>query len=170
MVGRRKISVPPCWAWCQITVGTSPANLYSSTAVRTCSVCPNCMLLEHKPIIVIGADEIGAGIAHRLEREGARLALLAVPPDYNTIEAAVEAAVKQLGGVYALINNLLPIPALAPLESQTGAMFGDVFARVQATVRAMQPVMPFMRDAGEGRIVNVGHRYGEGVNEGITAY
>jgi 3-oxoacyl-[acyl-carrier protein] reductase len=128
------------------------------------------MLLEHKPIIVVGADEIGAGIAHRLEREGARLALLAVPPDYNTIEAAVEAAVKQLGGVYALINNLLPIPALAPLESQTGAMFGDAFARVQATVRAMQTVMPFMRDAGEGRIVNVGHRYGEGVNEGITAY
>src|SRR5438552_2056587 len=68
MVGQRKISVPPCWAWCQITVGTSPASLYSSTAVRTCSGYTNCMLLEHKPIIVIGADETGARLGSLSDR------------------------------------------------------------------------------------------------------
>jgi 3-oxoacyl-[acyl-carrier protein] reductase len=127
------------------------------------------LLLDRKPIIVIGADEIGTGIARRLAREGARLAVLD-ESDSRTIETAVESSARQLGGVYALINNLLPTPALAPLESQTGVMFAAAFARVQAVVCAMQTVMPFMRDAGGGRIVNVGHRYGESVNEGLAAY
>jgi NAD(P)-dependent dehydrogenase (short-subunit alcohol dehydrogenase family) len=151
------------------------------------------LLLDHKPIIVIGADEIGAGIARRLAREGARIAVLdedpdrahavadtssgdravasfAMSADYRAIETAVETAAKRLGGVYALINNLLPTPALAPLEEQTTALFSHVFARVQATVCAMQTAMPYMRDAGEGRIVIVGHRYGEVVSEGLAAY
>ena len=126
-------------------------------------------LLDRKSIIVIGADEIGTGIAQRLKREGARLAVLD-ETDHRVIAAAIETAVQQLGGVYALINNLLPSPALAPLESQTGAIFGDAFARVQAAVCAMQAAMPFMRDAGGGRIVNVGHHYGESANEGVAAY
>ncbi len=149
-------------------------------------------LLDRKPIIVIGADEIGAGIARRLKREGARLAVLdedpgrahalaaalsnsaaeafAVPADYRSIGVAIDSAAKRSGGVYALINNLLPTPALAPLEEQTGAMFAQAFARVQATVCAMQTALSFMREAGEGRIVNVGHRYGESANEGVAAY
>jgi NAD(P)-dependent dehydrogenase (short-subunit alcohol dehydrogenase family) len=149
-------------------------------------------LLDRKAIIVIGADEIGAGIARRLAREGVRLAVLdenpasahalattlsddgaevfALPVDYRSIRAAVDSAVVRLGGVYALINNLLPRPALAPFEEQTGAAFGEAFARVQAAVSAMQAVMTSMRDAGEGRIVNIGHRYGESVNEGLGAY
>jgi 3-oxoacyl-[acyl-carrier protein] reductase len=149
-------------------------------------------LLDRKSIIVIGADEIGAGIARRLACEGAGVAVLdeepgraqalaatlseggaeafMVPADYRSIRAAVDSAATRLGGVYALINNLLPQPALAPLEEQTGAMLGEAFARVQAAVCAMQTVMPFMRDAGEGRIVNVGHRYGDSVNEGVAAY
>ena len=126
-------------------------------------------LLQQKPIVVIGSDEIGVGIARRLEREGARLAVLDAIPD-RSIGAAVDNAAKQLGGIYALINNLLPTPALAPLEQQTGAMFADAFARVEAVVQAMQAAMPFMREAGEGRIVNVGHHYGEAVNEGLAAY
>ena len=150
-------------------------------------------LLDRKSIIVIGADEIGAGIARHLAREGARLAVLdedsrradvlagalagddraqvfALPTDYRRIGAAVDLAVTRLGGVYALINNLLPMPALAPLGEQRSAMFGEAFARVHSAVCAMQTVMPFMREACEGRIVNIGHRYGESVNEGVAAY
>jgi len=126
-------------------------------------------LLHQRSVIVIGADEIGAGIARRLEREDARVVVLDEPPD-RAIGAAVDNAARQLGGVYALINNLLPTPALAPLEQQTGAMFASAFARIEAVVSAMQAAMPFMRDTGEGRIVNVGHHYGEAVNEGIAAY
>ncbi len=149
-------------------------------------------LLDRKPIVVIGADKIGAGIVRRLAREGARLAVLderadranalaaqlshewvtalAVPTDYHAIGVAVDNAARQLGGVFALITNLLPSPALAPLEQQTGEVFADAFSRVAAVVSAMQAAMPHMREAGEGRIVNVGHHYGAAVNEGIAAY
>ena len=149
-------------------------------------------LLHDKPIIVIGADEIGAGITLRLAREGARVALLdenairldaiasslasagpevfGMTVDYRAIVAAVENATARLGGVYALINNVLPAPALASLEQQTAEMFSDAFARVQVAVCAMQTTMKHMRAAGEGRIVNIGHRYGEAVNEGLAAY
>jgi 3-oxoacyl-[acyl-carrier protein] reductase len=149
-------------------------------------------LLDRKPLIVIGADEIGAGIARRLAREGARLAVLdespdrvhalattlsgdgsdvlALPTDYRSIDSAVLEVATRLGGAHALINNLLPQPALAPFEEQTVGTFGAAFARVQAMASAMQAAMTFMRDAGGGRIVNVGHRYGENVNEGCAAY
>jgi 3-oxoacyl-[acyl-carrier protein] reductase len=149
-------------------------------------------LLEGKPIIVIGMDEIGAGVAHRLAREGARLALLdddpgrahsiasaltscgaevfALPLNYASASASVDAAATRLGGVYALINNVLPTPALASLEQQTTDMFAAAFARVQAAVCAMIAVFKYMREAGEGKIVNIGHRYGENINEGLAAY
>ena len=149
-------------------------------------------LLSGKSIIVIGVDEIGAGIARRLAREGAQIGVLdqdlseaqalaatlsdggdgvfALPADYHSIGAAVESAASRLGGVYALINNLLPMPSLAPVEEQTSVMFNEAFTRLRATVSAMQTVMTFMRAAGEGRIVNIGHRYGENVNEGMAAY
>ena len=152
-------------------------------------------LLDRKVIIVIGIDDIGAGISRRLAREGARVALLdddtgrartiaaelaseggeafETKIDYRSavsIASAVTQATERFGGVYALINNVLPAPALAPLERQTAAHFEDAFARVQAAVAAMQAVVSFMREAGEGRIVNVGHRYGENVNEGLAAY
>jgi NAD(P)-dependent dehydrogenase (short-subunit alcohol dehydrogenase family) len=149
-------------------------------------------LLDRKSVILIGADEIGVGISRRFAREGARLGVLdeepekahalvtalsvdgteafALSADCRSIRAAVETAVARLGGVYALVNNLLPMPTLAPLEEQMSTTFGDAFARVQAAVCAMQTVMPFMRDAGEGRIVNVGHRYGESVSEGMAAF
>lgn len=149
-------------------------------------------LLLDKAIIVLGIDEIGAGIARRLAREGARIALLdeqlerartvaaeiaadvhSLQVDYestDSIRSAIRDAAAQLGGIYGLINNVLPMPALAPLERQTMATFDDSFGRVQVAATAMQVAVKFMQQAGEGRIVNVGHRYGEGVNEGLAAY
>ncbi len=149
-------------------------------------------LLLGKGVIVLGIDEIGAGIAKRLAREGARIVLLdeqlerarvvaadiaadvcSLQVDYGSLDAvrsSVVEAAAQLEGVYGLINNVLPMPALAPLEQQTDAMFDDAFGRVQVAATAMQVAVSFMQQAGEGRIVNVGHRYGEGVNEGLAAY
>ena len=132
-------------------------------------------ILDSKVIIVLGTDEIGAGIARRLAREGARVAVMdhdagrasdvgaelanegaeafATKVDYSSaasIAAAVAQVVTQCGNVYALINNVLPVPTPAPLELQTGAMFYDAFARVRTAVSAMQAVVPSMREAGRG--------------------
>lgn len=155
-------------------------------------------LLDHKTVILVGADAIGAGAAMSLAREGADVAILdediagaqaisnvlasehrrsfAAPVAFSgeesaiSISTAVKRVADRFGGVHVLINNVLPLPAVAPFEEQTSDLFAAAFARVQAAVFAMQAVMPFMRSAGGGRIINIGHRYGESVNEGIAAY
>lgn len=149
--------------------------------------------LQGKHVLVVGADAIGRGIAIRFAREGARLAILdptlALAQEVaDTIEASggcavafagafdahigptLQIAIAVLGGVDVLINNVLPMPVIAPLEEQSTDAFNEAFARVQAAVSAMQASLPAMQHAGGGRIVNVGHRYGEGVNEALAAY
>lgn len=149
--------------------------------------------LQGKHVLVLGADAIGRGIAIRFAREGARLAILdptlALAQEVaDTIEASggcaiafvgafdaqvgptLQTAIAALGGVDVLVNNVLPMPVIAPLEEQSADAFNDAFARIQAAVCAMQAALPAMQQAGGGRIVNVGHRYGEGVNEALAAY
>jgi NAD(P)-dependent dehydrogenase (short-subunit alcohol dehydrogenase family) len=82
----------------------------------------------------------------------------------------VRRAIAELGGLHVLVTNVLPPPTVAPLDAQPAAAFGDAFARVQAAVAAMQAALPHLRAAGGGRVINVGHRYGEDVNDGIAAY
>ena len=149
--------------------------------------------MQNKKALVLGADAIGHGIAIRFAREGARVAVL--DPDASlaeelaqTIRASggdalgfttpfnetageiITAAIAQLGGLDVLVNNVLPIPAIGPLERQPAANFAEVFACIQAAVAAMQAALPALQSAGGGRIINIGHRYGEGVNEGLAAY
>ncbi|MGP3792601.1 SDR family NAD(P)-dependent oxidoreductase [Pseudomonas sp. B392_1p] len=147
----------------------------------------------NKNALILGADTIGQGIAIRFAREGARVAVL--DPDASVAEelahairasggqalafatpmnetagASVTAAIAQLGGLDVLVNNVLPIPSIGPLESQSAASFTEAFTCIQAAVAAMQAALPAMQNAGGGRIINIGHRYGEGVNEGLAAY
>jgi len=150
-------------------------------------------VLADKRILVLGADAIGRGIALRFAREGASVAVLdgelaaaqstadaigaaggrafaGIAPWDASVGAAVQRAVTQLGGLQVLVLNVLPTPVVAPFEAHPAEAFGMAFARVQAAAAAMQAALPHLRASGGGRIINVGHRYGEGVNEGIAAY
>lgn len=69
-----------------------------------------------------------------------------------------------------LVVNPLPSPVIGPLEVQSAAAFADAFSRVQSAVAAMQAALPALQESGNGRIIIVGHRYGESVNDGIAAY
>lgn len=149
--------------------------------------------LIDKRALVLGVDTIGSGIAVRFAREGAALAILdadlaAATATAHTVRAAggnahalgvqwsgniggaVTDAIGALGGLDVLVVNVLPQPVIGPLETQSAAIFADAFARVQAAVAAMQAALPAMQKAGSGRIIVVGHRYGENVNDGIAAY
>jgi NAD(P)-dependent dehydrogenase (short-subunit alcohol dehydrogenase family) len=144
--------------------------------------------LQDRTTLVIGADAIGRGIAIRFAQEGARLAVadadlvraqavaaeipgaLALgidPDDAKSFAAAAARTTEAFGGLHVLANNPLPPVAVAPLEDQD---FAPALAAVRAAGLAMQAAFPFMREAGWGRIVNVGHRYGETVGEAIGAY
>lgn len=148
--------------------------------------------LTNKRALVLGLDAIGSGIAVRFAREGAALAILdadlaaaeataktirdaggnaqAIAASWNeTIGGAVTDAIGALGGLDVLVINPLPAPVTGPLETQSAA-FAEAFMRVQAAVAAMQAALPAMQQAGSGRIVVIGHRYGENVNDAIAAY
>ena len=147
--------------------------------------------LDAKTAVILGGDAIGAGVARRFAREGARVAVLdlsraaaeaavaAIPgglglvlagPDARAMEAAFDAVARQLGPVQILVNNPLPPPVVAPLEAQAPAAFAEAFDTVRFAAMAMQAAFPQMRAQGWGRIVNIGHRYGECVGEAIAPY
>jgi 3-oxoacyl-[acyl-carrier protein] reductase len=147
---------------------------------------------DKKRAIVFGVDAIGRGIAQRLAREGVAVALIdaeiaeaeATAQDirrvggraisssvaWDAVHGAVEHVVDQLGGLDILVNNVLPQPHIGSLEEQPPAAFATSLGRVHAAAAAMQAALPHMRAAGGGRIINVGHRYGENINDGIAAY
>jgi NAD(P)-dependent dehydrogenase (short-subunit alcohol dehydrogenase family) len=148
--------------------------------------------MTEKRALVFGADAIGGGIAIRFAREGAAIAIIdtnvAVAEEaaqtirseggkaqtfaasHENIASVVTEAVRALGGLDVLVVNALPSPVIGPLEVQSAAAFTDAFARVQAAVLAMQAALPALQASGNGRIIIVGHRYGESVNDGIAAY
>lgn len=114
--------------------------------------------LAGRRALIMGADEIGRGIAKRFARAGA------------AVSVADTAAADALTGLDVLVLNTLGAPALAPFEGQSEATFADALASVAAAADAMRVAAPQMRDRGGGRIILIGHRYGESVNEGLAPY
>jgi 3-oxoacyl-[acyl-carrier protein] reductase len=144
--------------------------------------------LEDRTAVVFGLDAIGQGIARRFAGEGARLALIDAdlaaaeavagdlpgtialgvdPHDAASFNDAVATAAGRLGGVHVLLNNPLGAAAIGSLETQS---FDAALDAVKAAAFAMQAAFPYFRDQAWGRIVNVGHRYGESVGEAIAPY
>jgi NAD(P)-dependent dehydrogenase (short-subunit alcohol dehydrogenase family) len=114
--------------------------------------------LAGKNALIVGVDEIGRGIAKRFAREGALVSLTDAMD--NEAPAALD----------ILVLNVLGAPALAAFEAQAPAAFDTALQHVSAAARMMQAAAPAMRARGGGRIILVGHRYGETVGEGIGPY
>jgi NAD(P)-dependent dehydrogenase (short-subunit alcohol dehydrogenase family) len=147
--------------------------------------------LTGKIALVLGADSIGRGIALRLAREGAVVGILDADaaraqavageigggalgqefvPDAGGVQAAIEALIGRLGGAHILVCNTLPGANPASLEDQDAAAFGDALAAVGLAAAAMRAVFPTFSAQRWGRIITIGHRYGETVNEAIGPY
>lgn len=115
------------------------------------------MELTAKRALIVGNDEIGQGIAERFRRAGAQVTILDVndaPP----------------GDADILVVNSLGYAHVAPLEAQTDDAFSAAMAAVTKAASAMRAVLPHMRERNWGRIVLIGHRYGESVSEGLGPY
>ena len=87
-----------------------------------------------------------------------------------TIGELVSGAAGDLGRLDVLVCNLLPSSHACPLADLDDASMDDALASVRATLAAMRAALPWLRDSGRGRIVIVGHRYGESVSESLGAY
>jgi NAD(P)-dependent dehydrogenase (short-subunit alcohol dehydrogenase family) len=131
-------------------------------------------------LVTGGSDGLGAAVCARLVREGARVALcarnperleatasalraaggevLAVPADVSRapeLEHFIHAASEKWGRVDALVNNA-GTAAARPFATVTDAEWeADLQLKLFAAVRASRLVLPRMRAAGGGAILNV---------------
>ncbi|AGC42979.1 3-oxoacyl-ACP reductase [Myxococcus stipitatus DSM 14675] len=137
--------------------------------------------LSGKVVLVTGSsDGLGAAVARRLVREGARVALcargaerleataaalradggdvLAMPADVSKayeLEHFVDAAQARWGRVDGLVNNA-GSAAGKPFASVTDAEWeADLQLKLFAAVRAARHVLPHLSASGGGSIVNV---------------
>ena len=91
---------------------------------------------------------------------GAVVAVQADVTDSDDRERIVAACVERFGAVDVLVNNA-GVTATAPLLDYDVDSWRTVFAtHVEAGFFLAQRVIPVMRDAGWGRIVNIGSVYG----------
>jgi NAD(P)-dependent dehydrogenase (short-subunit alcohol dehydrogenase family) len=139
-------------------------------------------LKDRVAVMVGGADEVRGGIARKFLAEGAQVAFLndtgardgetvngvsVLSVDLGerpAVKAALAEIVKRLGGLHILVNDTLPPPAFAPIESKTGEEIGRALEGVRAAIVATQAILPHFRSQLWGRIINVGSRFGETMN------
>jgi len=152
---------------------------------------------EQVAIVTGGAQGIGFGIAERLGREGARIvlldinakglaaaeralagqriAVLALPTDV-TAEAQVHAAVAQALDACRRIDVLVTAAGITgqtnvPTDQVDPADFDRVMAlNVRGMFLCIRAVLPAMRKANYGRIVNIASVAGKEGNAGMLAY
>ncbi len=132
-------------------------------------------------LVTGGSEGIGKAAAAELAREGARVAICArrpevleaaaaeiraqsggevipVPADVrkpDEIARCIETVREKLGPVTRLINNA-GTSAAGPFESvDDEGWYADLDLKLMAAVRTIRLVVPMMRAAGGGRIVNI---------------
>jgi NAD(P)-dependent dehydrogenase (short-subunit alcohol dehydrogenase family) len=132
-------------------------------------------LAGRRAVVTGAARGIGRAIAERLAGEGARVALIDVRADDLVTTAAgldapavvadladpdearqsVAEAADALGGLDILVNNA-GILLMAPLLEITVEDWDRTFAvNVRSMLCTMQAAVPFMQEAGGGKIVNM---------------
>ena len=137
--------------------------------------------LKGKPVLVMASGAgIGLGVAREFAREGARVMLFDKSEDFlkqakeqileesknqvgytigditkkKDIETVVHNTVRAYGSIYALFNNTGGPPAGTFDKFDDEAWQNAFELTMLAYVRTIRAVLPVMREAGTGRIVN----------------
>lgn len=152
------------------------------------------MDLQGKTVIVTGASRgIGAASAQAFAEAGANVVLLARSGDaigaiarsigdsalavscdvvrWSQVKAAVDHAVSRFGGVDVLVNNagvIEPISMLRDADPAGWSMAFDI--NLKGVFHGIRAVVPVMRKAGGGTVINVGSGAAHNALEGWSHY
>ena len=139
-------------------------------------------------IVTGGASGIGAGVAHRLASEGARLSLwdmdekalaAAGAPhtvrlditDPDAVQAAAEATAKALGKIDIMVTSAgITGPNHTTWEYPVHAWDRVIDVNLKGVFYSNRAVVPFMQRNGYGRIVNIASIAGKEGNPKASAY
>jgi NAD(P)-dependent dehydrogenase (short-subunit alcohol dehydrogenase family) len=127
--------------------------------------------------VVTGAlSGLGEAAAQRLEQDGLKVIRVDLQPGADVVldvsdSAAVSAAVAELGPVDLLVNSAGIVGPNKPLWEVADDEWAAVFAvNVVGTFNLCRAVVPGMREAGWGRIVNIASMAGKDGNPNLSAY
>jgi NAD(P)-dependent dehydrogenase (short-subunit alcohol dehydrogenase family) len=129
------------------------------------------MNLSGKHAVVTGGNRgIGAAVAHSLESLGARVSVVHRANVDVADGDAVAAFFSGLGPVDILVNSA-GFASSAPFAKTDHALWRKIFSvNVDGTFYCMQAVLPGMRQAGWGRIVNIASTAGLAGYRYVAAY
>lgn len=134
-------------------------------------------------LVTGGSRNIGAAIARRLTQDGLRVIVMdIVPPEHDALEAYVPVDFRDLDGarealakavegrrVTRLVNNAGIVNPASLEETTTESLDAVAAINLKAPILCAQAVLPAMKAAGLGRIVNISSRAALG-KELRTAY
>lgn len=90
--------------------------------------------------------------------------------DPTSVDEAISSIIAESGGIFGLVNNA-GIGLRGALEDQSDAEIRAVFeANVFGTIAVIKRVLPYMRDAGRGRIVTISSVGGRIATFGLSTY
>jgi 3-oxoacyl-[acyl-carrier protein] reductase len=142
-------------------------------------------LLDKAAIVTGGSRGIGAGIVHRLAREGAdvgftyrndgdaagevaakvaaagrrTVAIQADNADPDSVRAAVDRTAAEFDGLDVVVNSAGTLP-FKPVQEFTDDEFDEIVAvNLRAAFAASQAAIPYLRDGG--RIIMIGSNIGQ---------
>jgi NAD(P)-dependent dehydrogenase (short-subunit alcohol dehydrogenase family) len=137
-----------------------------------------------------GARGIGRGIAERFIAEGACVVLLDINADRATetareigcesircdvtssesVHTAIESVVESLGGLDILVNSA-GYSHIAPIEKTTEEIWDRTLSiNLKGMFLTIQAVIPHMKAAGTGRVINLSSQSGKKGTSSYSAY
>ncbi len=104
-----------------------------------------------------GTDELNNAAADIHAQTGRRI--LPIPADTgqpDDIQNLVDSTASQLGGIDILINNAVNSTAAPFMELSDADWLNHINVKIMGYVRCARAVIPYMRQRGGGRIINIG--------------
>ena len=129
-------------------------------------------------IVTGGAQGIGAAIVKRLQASGARVIIWDLDgspkvnvADVDSVRAATERAVKELGKIDVLVNNAgIAGPSMPVVDYPVEEWRRVIDIDLTGPFLCCRAVVPHMTKAGYGRIVNIASVAGKEGNPNAAAY